>query len=58
MLPFKERFNDILISSVVLSIHLAKVCIYENLHYVGLKLFLGVYTCMYIYVSRSVGKRL
>ena len=27
-LPFKETFNDILISSVVLPIHPAKVCIY------------------------------
>ena len=38
-LPFKETFNDILISSVVLPIHQAKVCIYGNLHYVALKLF-------------------
>ena len=38
-LPFKETFNDILISSVVLPIHPAKVCIYGNLHYVALKLF-------------------
>ena len=38
-LPFKETFNDILISSVVLPIHLVKVCIYGNLHYVALKLF-------------------
>ena len=38
-IPFKETFNDILISSVVLPIHLAKVCIYGNLHYVALKLF-------------------
>ena len=38
-LPFKETFNDILISSVVLPIHPTKVCIYGNLHYVGLKLF-------------------
>ena len=38
-LPFKETFNDILISSVVLPMHAAKVCIYENLHSVVLKLF-------------------
>ena len=38
-LPFKETFNDILVSSVVLPIHLAKVCIYGNLHYVALKSF-------------------
>ena len=38
-LPFKETFKDILISSVVLPIHPAKVCIYGNLHYVVLKLF-------------------
>ena len=38
-LPFKETFNDILIYSVVLPIHPAKVCIYGNLHYVALKLF-------------------
>ena len=38
-LPFKETFNDILISSVVLPIHPAKVCIYGNLHFVALKLF-------------------
>ena len=37
--PFKETFNDILISSVVLPIHPTKVCIYGNLHYVALKLF-------------------
>ena len=41
--PFKETFNGILISSVVLPSHPAKVCIYGNLHYVALKLFLGVY---------------
>ena len=33
-LPFKETFNDILLSSVVLPIHPAKVCMYGNLHYV------------------------
>ena len=38
-LPFKETPNDILISSVVLPIHPAKVCIYGNLHYVALNLF-------------------
>ena len=38
-LPFKETFNDILISSVVLPIHPAKDCIYGNLHYVAHKLF-------------------
>ena len=38
-LTFKETFNDILISSVVLPIHPDKVCIYGNLHYVALKLF-------------------
>ena len=38
-LHFKETFNDILVSSVVLPIHLAKACIYGNLHYVALKLF-------------------
>ena len=38
-LPFKETFNDILISSVVLSIHQAKDCINGNLHNVTLKLF-------------------
>ena len=32
-LPFKETFNDILISSVVLPIHPAKICIYGNLRY-------------------------
>ena len=37
-LPFKETFNDILIS-VVLPIYPAKICIYGNLHYVALKLF-------------------
>ena len=37
-LPFKETFNDILVFSVVLPIHPAKVCIYGNLHYVALKL--------------------
>ena len=37
-LPFKETF-DILISSVVLHIHPAKVCKYGNLHYVAFKLF-------------------
>ena len=45
VLPFKEIFNDILISSVVLPIHPAKVCIYGNLHYVALKLFFRVYIC-------------
>ena len=38
-LPFKETFSDTFISSVVFPIHLAKVCIYGNLHYVALKLF-------------------
>ena len=38
-LPFKETFNEIMISSVVLPIQPAKVCIYGNLHYVALKLF-------------------
>ena len=38
-LSFKETFKDILISSVVLPIHLAKVCIYGNLHYVALNYF-------------------
>ena len=38
-LPFKETFNDILISSVILPMQPAKVCIYGNLHYVALKLF-------------------
>ena len=38
-LPVKETFNDIVISSVVLPIHPAKVCIYGTLHYVALKLF-------------------
>ena len=38
-LSVKETFNNILISSVVLPIHLAKVCIYGYLHYVALKLF-------------------
>ena len=37
VLPFKETFNDILISSV--PIHPAKVCIYGNLRYVTLKFF-------------------
>ena len=38
-LPFKETFNEILISSVILSIYPAKVRVYGNLHYVALKLF-------------------
>ena len=38
-LPFKEIFSDILIFSVVLPMHPAKVCLYGNLHYVALKLF-------------------
>ena len=38
-LPVTETFTDILISSVVLPIHPAKVCIYGNLHSVALKLF-------------------
>ena len=42
-LPFKETFNDILLSSVVLPIHPVKVCIHGNLHYVALKLFFCVY---------------
>ena len=41
-LPFKKTFNNILISSVVLPIHPAKVCIYRyvNLDYWPLKLVL------------------
>ena len=38
-LPIKEKYNDILISSVVLPTHPVKICIYGNLHYVALKLF-------------------
>ena len=38
-LHFKETFNDILIFSVVLSEHPAKVGIYGNLHYLAFKLF-------------------
>ena len=38
-LPFKETFNDILISSVVLSIHTAKVCVHGNLCKLLSKLF-------------------
>ena len=41
-LPFQETFRDILKSSVVLPIHMAKVCIYGNLHHVALK-FCWVY---------------
>ena len=37
--PVKETFNDILISSVVLPTHPAKICTYGSLHYVALKLF-------------------
>ena len=38
-LLFKETFNDILISSVVLPIHPAKFCIYGKLHYMPLAYF-------------------
>ena len=38
-LPFKETCNDILIPSVVLPMHPAKVCIYGNLHFVAIKVF-------------------
>ena len=38
-LPVKETFNIILISSVVLPTHPAKICMYGNLHSVALKLF-------------------
>ena len=48
-LPFKEIYNDILISSMVLLIHSAKVCIYGNLHYVALKLFWWVYLGLWIH---------
>ena len=41
--PVKETLNVILISSVVLPTHPAKICIYGNLHHVALKLFCWVY---------------
>ena len=40
--PFKETFNDILISSVVLPIHPAKVCIYGNLQQIILLSIYGL----------------
>ena len=52
--PFKETFNDILISSVVFPIHPAKVCIYRNLHYVALELVL---LSIYIYIYHQSALR-